>query len=441
MNVINQARFIKNYKFTYTSEDVYNFNEAYYKNYGYRPFTDTSSSNKSEFSNIDINTDDIKKFLDYSLSAYDEFNEGELVESDNSQAVIFNEEDELIIAFRGTEIDSDQELFLGVPEDIITDFKTDIELSSNLGWVGIQSEKEDVMIHKGFADYIDIIYDEIVEKHVINNTTKKIYICGHSLGSVSAQIFAYRLFLDMRSRGVEINIVGVYGYGGVKGMFSPYNSIDNYLNIYSIFHYKDPVPYWFPIYGDQLGTKIILYEDSRYEIYYKDQYTPYLGISINDSIDYFNRLVKDPDYIDQKRASWVGYISSVSRDLFEITDIGKYLRDIVGSTIKYPTGRYSMAISLVSDILQHKGETGYNMSIGNLPSDIFISKNKGFDNIIEEQDSYIPQTPQTPQSKMPIMPINRKYESSNNLMKKQIIKPIGYIMNYNSSMRNHKIIF
>ena len=81
------------------------------------------------------------------------------------------------------------------------------------------------------------------------------------------------------------------------------------------------------------------------------------------------------------------------------------------------------------------------MSIGNLPSDIFISKNKGFDNIIEEQDSYIPQTPQTPQSKMPIMPINRKYESSNNLMKKQIIKPIGYIMNYNSSMRNHKIIF
>lgn len=442
MNIINQISFIKNYKFTYTEQDVYNFNESYFKNFGVRPFTDTTKK-ESMFNNVDINTTNIKRFLNYSLDSYDDVNDFDdsiLVQSGNSQAMIYNndDDDEVIISFRGTETDSQREMFLGkIPKDIITDFKSDIELASTLGWLGINEIEEDIMIHKGFNDYVDVIYNDIVENHIINNTNKKIYICGHSLGGISAQIFSYRLFLDMKSQGININIEGVYAYGGVKGMYSPYNNIDNNINIYNIFHFLDPVPYWFPIFGDCLGVKLILYQNSDYEIYYKDQLIPYLGISINDSNDYFDRLVKDPSYIGQKRSSWVGYISGISRDIFETTDTGKYFRDMVGSTIKYPTGRYSLAISLSSNILEHKGDTGYNISVKNLQDDVYISKKKGFSDIIDKQD------PLFESDKLSSSISNSSNSSSisdisNN--SKQI-KPLGYIMNYNSSMNNHKIIF
>ena len=440
------VNFMSRFQFTYTSDDVQRFNDEYYRLYQYYPFTDTTRK-ASKLDSIDINTDDIKKFWGYAKLAYDNENEGELISEGNSQAVVFvndnffvQQNEEVIISFRGTENDNNTEMSYGfMPQDYFSDFTNNIELASSFGWVGIE-EGDDVMVHQGFNDYVDAIYDVILEKYILKDTTKTFYITGHSLGKVAAVIFAYRLFLEMRFRGIDINIKGVWGYGGVKGIYSPNNSICNYLNIYSVFHYRDPVPYWFPIYGDAPGTKIVLYGGGDYEVIYKDQITPYIGINLGNSLEYFNRLKNDPNYKNEKIKDWNGFFSSVSRDFFEGVGL-KAFRDLYGSTIKYPTGQYSAVLTYASDGTQHSS-AGYDDSIGKLQDNLFISKQ-----IEGDYSEDIPQ--QQPQpfynydyhlfENVDIEDNKRFHVYSKNI--KATPKILGYVINYNNSMNNQKIIF
>jgi hypothetical protein len=428
MSLLN---FTQTYKFNYDSLDVNNWNREYNKYYEFFPFTSTTNDSVSALGDIDLNTRDIKMYLDYASLGYgDPSGTSTLVSVDNAQATIFTDDDDtVVIAFRGTETDNPEEAYLGViPNDVLTDLNTTIKLASSLNWVGADREADDVMVHLGFNTYVEELYQILLEEHVLTNITKKFVIVGHSLGGVSAQIFAYRLYLEMKALGQDINIDSVWSYGGVKGMYSPFHAPENSINMFSINYYKDPVPYWFPVFGDSLGTKVILYEGGQYDIYYRDQITPYLGINLGNSAEYFFRLRNNAEYKNQKLTAWYRYIREKVGSVYNFATEDKILT--------YAAGMYSVALSRQGDVNQHKITTGYNISVGNLP-DVDISIRKTEDTFVAQQ---APQ-PYAPFDYNLFENVGMGENGNFHTYKKNPPKILGYVMNYTSAMDGYKIIF
>ena len=128
--------------------------------------------------------------------------------------------------------------------------------------------------------------------------------------------------------------------------------------------------------------------------------------------------------------------------LVEFQGVGlKAFRDLYGSTIKYPTGQYSATLTYASDGTQHSS-SGYDDSIGKLQDNLFISKK-----IEGDYSEDIPQ--QQPQpfynydyhlfENVDIEDNKRFHVYSKNI--KATPKILGYVINYNNSMNNQKIIF
>tara|TARA_R110001632_G_scaffold173163_1_gene292576 strand:- start:601 stop:2595 length:1995 start_codon:yes stop_codon:yes gene_type:complete len=423
--------FTQTYKFNYDSLDVNNWNKEYNKYYNFFPYTSTTSDSVTALGDIDLNTRDIKMYLDYASLGYgDPTGTSTLVSVDNAQATIFTDDDaEVVIAFRGTETSNPEEAYLGIiPNDVLTDLNTTIKLASSLGWVGADREADDVMVHLGFNNYVEELYQILLDDHVRPNITKKFTIVGHSLGGVSAQIFAYRLYLEMKALGQDINIDSVWSYGGVKGMYSPFHAPENAINMFSINYYRDPVPYWFPVFGDSLGTKVILYEGGQYEVYYRDQITPYLGINLGNSAEYFFRLRENAEYKNQKLTAWYRYLREKVGSVYNFATEDKILT--------YAAGMYSVALSRQGDVNQHKITTGYNISVGNLP-DVDISIRKTEDTFVAQQNP----RPYEPFDYNLFENVGMGENGNFHNYKKNPPKILGYVMNYTSSMDGYKIIF
>lgn len=426
MVYIDLFNWASNYQFTYTSADVTAFNNEYEKYYNYRPFTETAiNPDQEQMTNVNINTDDIKHYLTYAEDAYNQKPFGQLISNGNSQAVIYDEDDEIIVAFRGTETNP-LEMFA----DIFNDTTTKIKLASDLGWAGLTDQNEDVMVMTGFNDYVDEIYHDILSVILKPSSIgKDLYIVGHSLGSISSQIFAYRLHLEAKFQNLPVHIHTVWGYGGVKGIYSPTNNIDNILNIISVNHYKDPVPYWFPIFGDSLGTKIILRGYGDYDVYNKNELTPYLGISIGNSNKYFQKLIEQPDYENRWLSNWMPAL------LQDMIDLSEFTSDLIGATIKYPQGRYSSAITKAGDIRNHVFETGYIPAIESLEPSYMISRKKS-----DIDDIQITQPDPELVFDSVFFSENEPINSINSIQN-QPPKILGYVMNYNESMNHKQVAF
>jgi len=90
-----------------------------------------------------------------------------------AQAYIIENNSEMIISFRGTEITE--------KSDIIADLKITKE-KDILGYV-----------HKGFKNEVDKLWNELLL--AINRNNKSLFITGHSLGASMATIFASRIRL------------------------------------------------------------------------------------------------------------------------------------------------------------------------------------------------------------------------------------------------------
>ena len=303
----------------------------------------------------------------------------------------------------------------------MSDTDNKVVLASSLGWLGINSKEDDIMLHKGFADYVDAVYNELFENHIKKNNIKKFIITGHSLGGIASQIFAYRLFLDMRFRNEDINIDKVIAFGAPKGMYSPYNMIDNYLNIFSIFYEKDPVSTIYPLYGNALGTQIIFKEDNTYNIFYRDQLTPYLAINLGNSNVYFDELKRNANYTN---TYFYGWLRNFGNSLFAYAD-GQYTRALMGLS-------FEDVWEFVENVSYHRE---YNIAIDTLDDNLMIlEKNQDLiDNDIRE----IQQPVNHPSYNI------RLFEEKNETFRKSKTPPkiLGFVSDYSSLMNNQIIFF
>ena len=102
------------------------------------------------------------------------YHEYELISKDNAQAYVIWNNEEVIVAWRGTEPSE--------YKDVLADLK--FRKVSGL----------DGRVHRGFKGYVDKIYDQVLAK-VKEITAKKwykVYVTGHSLGGASALICTNR---------------------------------------------------------------------------------------------------------------------------------------------------------------------------------------------------------------------------------------------------------
>ena len=99
----------------------------------------------------------------------------EFIEDDGAQCHIAWDEDEIILAFRGTEPDE------------FSDIKADLNAlpdraNNGHGWV-----------HNGFQEEVNKVWDEVMKVLDKELKNRKLFICGHSLGGAMATIATSRL--------------------------------------------------------------------------------------------------------------------------------------------------------------------------------------------------------------------------------------------------------
>ena len=125
------------------------------------------------------------------------FTKTTLVDIEGAQVYFFNSKTDIVIACRGTE-----------PTEI-NDIYADLEIFKADSVSGYK-------IHQGFKEEVDKIYPTIltlVEQHAgwqhpDNPQSKKIWICGHSLGGAMSTILAQRLEFG---GGFDIDTLYTYG--------------------------------------------------------------------------------------------------------------------------------------------------------------------------------------------------------------------------------------
>ncbi len=123
----------------------------------------------------------------------------------------------------------------------------------------------------GFAKHLDDIY-----ANILNVITEKpeydIIVNGHSLGAVTGQLFALRLFLTGAQK-----VKRVYAFASPRGFDTLNTYVAQNLEFIHILDERDPITYMYTIfYESHAGFKIILREDTGLiEFLNDDQYVPW----------------------------------------------------------------------------------------------------------------------------------------------------------------------
>jgi hypothetical protein len=179
---INQI--YRDYHFTFTSADIVYFNREYARAGVPPPFDDTTTT-PSVNTNVDINTSELLRFYEYAHDAYNDehMRDSKLLVEGNSEVRITVNDDsnEVVVAFRGST----------TYEDFRDDLNVTSELASNLGWIGVDGST-DCLVHVGFNDYVVRLNRDVAD-YLRRYPSYDVYVCGHSLGSISATIFSYRM--------------------------------------------------------------------------------------------------------------------------------------------------------------------------------------------------------------------------------------------------------
>jgi triacylglycerol lipase len=100
------------------------------------------------------------------------------IDNDGAQVHIAWNDESVVIAFRGTEPTS------------FNDVKADLNAWPDKAMVGGR-------VHNGFQTEVDNVWPQI-EKTMKRHTKKKIYVCGHSLGGAMATIAASRMEMSYK---------------------------------------------------------------------------------------------------------------------------------------------------------------------------------------------------------------------------------------------------
>ena len=112
-----------------------------------------------------------------------------LIDHKGAECLFLENDDTIVLAFRGTE-----------PKEF-SDIKADLK-----AWK--RKSQTWGMVHAGFYEYLERIWDT-VENHINygDRESKKLYICGHSLGGAMATLAASRL---------QDRVVACYTYGSPR---------------------------------------------------------------------------------------------------------------------------------------------------------------------------------------------------------------------------------
>lgn len=168
--------------------------------------------------------------------------------------------------------------------------------------------EEQGVVALGFAKHLDEIYRDVVAHlQPAFEAGDKIIVNGHSLGSVSAQLFALCLFLTR-----DIKVHRVYAFASPRGFdtMTPYLSWN--LDIIHVLDQRDPVPIMYPIfYESHAGFKII--QTDREEIKYlnNDEMVYYLTYDKETSRQYYKQKQFDAkdEYFKKHWSSDVNILS------------------------------------------------------------------------------------------------------------------------------------
>lgn len=200
----------------------------------------------------------IKPYLDNRDNSF-------LIDNNGAQARVYEYDNNIIIAFRGTETDSITGFLSDVSDDlnakvrsIKSVWKEDYEKFNNRDIEKVEPERQGI-IHQGFNNYVGRLFNSILT-FISGKTDKKIYLCGHSLGAITAQITAYKLKFIY-----DFKVAGVYSFGAPQGLFTFEDQYDD-LNLYNVIHENDLITYGMPIFY-HYGNVILLLEDGEYEVY------------------------------------------------------------------------------------------------------------------------------------------------------------------------------
>lgn len=189
---------------------------------------------------------------------YDGRKDSYLVEVGNAEARIYEyydsayNEQRLVIAFRGTTPPSMKRPFSDTIEfarDVMTDLSTKVQ---NLEYIGIKTKDVNAkgIVHQGFADYVNLLYEQLLAIIKFQQPNTKLYICGHSLGAAASIIFSYMIF--MREGIVPTRI---YQFGAPMGIWTFGDNLNKNLPIINVLHTHDiitPVSALFKHHGTKL---------------------------------------------------------------------------------------------------------------------------------------------------------------------------------------------
>jgi triacylglycerol lipase len=117
------------------------------------------------------------------------YSKTKLIDRTGAECLVLESSDRIVLAFRGTE-----------PKEF-SDIKADLK-----AWK--RPSETEGMVHAGFYDYLERIWDQIW-KHLNTPIRKKkeLYICGHSLGGAMATLASSRL---------SDRVVACYTYGSPR---------------------------------------------------------------------------------------------------------------------------------------------------------------------------------------------------------------------------------
>ena len=137
-----------------------------------------------------------------------------LIDHKGAECLFLENNERIVLAFRGTE-----------PKEF-SDIKADLK-----AWK--RPSETDGMVHQGFFDYLERIWDSVV-RHINygDRENKELYICGHSLGGAMATLAASRL---------EDRVIACYTYGSPRVGGSVWRDKAHFLH-YRYVNNNDVVP-------------------------------------------------------------------------------------------------------------------------------------------------------------------------------------------------------
>lgn len=210
------------------------------------------------------------------------FKECEFYNRDGAQAYRFATKTDMVIACRGTQ-----------PSEF-NDIKADLR--------AIPTLSETVSrVHKGFKCEVDELWPMILED-LDDATTKRIWVCGHSLGGAMATIIAGRLERDIKNLP-STYVDGLYTYG------SPRVGWRRYVNSMKVPHHR-----WRNNNDIVTAVPPVLF---GYVHHGELQYINHLG-DVSIGMTYWNRA------IDKLKGVWKG-MKIFRIDSFADHSIGEYI--------------------------------------------------------------------------------------------------------------------